>query len=268
MKSFIVIIITFLSFGSLVFGKIHYDNKIAAHANTTIENKVKVETTEVKNNEVEVSPEEIVDYSALTKNLPEEIVSKINASVGSNMPVNLVILGSKSRSSDSYGWPTLLKQKIEETYRGTFNITIEEISDKTSMEVVNDDLHQPVVDSKPDILLFEPFILTDNGIVRMEDLLENLTFMLEAFKSENPNMLILLQPAHPLYNAKFYPREVNEFKNYAEENEITYLDHWTAWPEQTSRDLLGYLTEDSAEPNEEGHRLWAEFLVDYFVSGN
>lgn len=268
MKSFIVIIVTFLSFGLLVFGKFHYDSKIASHANTTYEKKLEVETKEVKNDKVEASTEEVVDFSAFTKNLPEEIVSKINGSVSSNLPLHLVILGSKSTSSDSYGWPAQLRQKLEETYGGIFSITIEEISDKTSMEVVNEDLYQPIVNSKPDILLFEPFILTDNGKVRMEDRLVNITTMLDAFKSENPDMVVLLQPAHPLYNAKFYPREVNELKNYAEENEIIYLDHWSAWPEQTSRDLLNYLIEDSAEPNEEGHKLWAQFLMDYFVSSN
>jgi hypothetical protein len=62
----------------------------------------------------------------------------------------------------------------------------------------------------------------------------------------------MLMPLHPLYKAKLYPIQVAELKEYAEINQIPYLDHWSAWPVLESEDMLNFLTPDKSAPNEEG----------------
>ena len=75
-----------------------------------------------------------------------------------------------------------------------------------------------------------------------------------------------LQPANPLFQAKYYPLQVEALKNYADRNNITYLNHWDAWPDTQSEEIKKFLIGEPSTPNETGHKLWADFLVDYFIS--
>ncbi|MFT4414456.1 SGNH/GDSL hydrolase family protein [Fredinandcohnia humi] len=269
MKNIALVLAIIISIILVVSGKIHWDNKI--EATTKIDNKVSSERPATKNESNEKKEEVVVnevdssDIVKYTKNLPQEIVSKIEGAVSSKEPVHLIIMGSASTPEAQNGWPTLLKTELLQTYgEEIFKITIKEFADKTSINVIQEELYQEVVDLHPDILLLEPFILADNGLVTIEDRLTNLTTMLEEFYNENPELTVLLQPANPLQGAVHYPKEVAELQRYAESNEYIYLNHWTAWPDHQSTEIAPYLAEDM--PNDLGHQLWADYLIDYFIS--
>jgi vacuolar-type H+-ATPase subunit F/Vma7 len=265
-----LIIVIILSIGSLVVGKIHWNHKISAFSGMASTVKVEEEKTEPAK-ETSTLSSKTVDLAQITINLPDNLKAKIETAQSEKKPVKLSILGSKSTSSEPNAWPTILSQKLTEAYgEGLFEVAINEIKDKNSLEVVDEKLYSESLDFNPDILLLEPFILKDNGEVRMEDRIENLQTIMDAFEERNPGVIILIQPANPLYNATYYPKEVEELKRFATDNGISYLDHWQAWPELESSEIEKYLMTDpdspgKSIPNEEGHKIWADFLVNYFV---
>jgi hypothetical protein len=272
----IAVIVLVLSISTIIIGKIHWNHKISAYAG--MESSVVLETEQHENKKTvndkdkEGTTDQVVDSTQYTKNLPDEVKLKVEKTAKTGKPVRFVILGSKSTSSDENGWPNLLKQQLIQSYgTSVFDVTIQEISDKNSLQVIEEELYQAALKNKPDILLFEPFILKDNGEVRMEDRLENITTIIEDFEEINPDVFIFLQPANPLYNATYYPKEVEELQRFALENNIDYLNHWLAWPDQNSSEIESYLSPDPSMsfksiPNEKGHQLWADYLANYFIS--
>ncbi len=119
---------------------------------------------------------------------------------------------------------------------------------------------------KPDILLLEPFSYNDNGNVGLDNTLLNLKVILSDIKQTSPEAVIYMQPSHPIYNAIFYPKEVDALREFAEEKDLTYLDHWTNWPDGKDEKMKTLLTEDQQTPNVEGNKVWAEYLASYFIN--
>src|SRR5690606_22144101 len=132
------------------------------------------------------------------KNLPEEIVNKIDTALKTAEPMNLVIVGSASTPESPEGWPTLVKQELENTYgNAIFNVIIKEYANQTSNDFVANGSVQEIIALNPDVLLFEPFILADNGNVRLSTRLENIESILNTLYAEFPELTVLLQPANP-----------------------------------------------------------------------
>ncbi|WP_052659397.1 SGNH/GDSL hydrolase family protein [Bacillus alveayuensis] len=207
---------------------------------------------------------QLLEYAS---NLPEAVQQKIETAVSSKQPVQFVIFGSEATSADPTGWPNLLKQSLDDTYGADiFSITIKEYKDMTTTEAIEEKIIEDVIALKPDVILFEPFILNNNGALPIEQTLEDITKMLTELQSSLSDVVVMLQPAHPIYRAIYYPREVEQLKQYAEENGYIYLDHWVGWPDYKSDEIKKYVTEDNNTPTEEGHRLWADFLKNYFIA--
>ena len=270
MKKILVIAAIILSIGAVVAGKIHWDKKIEAKSTLLkANNELKTENVsndnESKDKETstdEISYEEIEPY---TKNLPEEIVNKIEKAIQTEQPIHLVMIGSASTPVSPNGWPTLLKQELENTYgNAIFTITIKEYADHTSKDFVDKGLGKEVIALNPDVVLFEPFILADNGKVRLNERLANIESILDALFAELPELTVLLQPANPLLKATYYPNEVNKLKEFAEEKGYIYLDHWTAWPDHQTDEISPYIANNL--PTEKGHKTWSEYLINYFIS--
>jgi hypothetical protein len=274
MRLVTLVLVLTISLGSVIAGKIHWNHKISAYSGKTSNLVLEEESTQTKKETETVVKDSNEDIELLSyaNNLPNIVKDKIGNSIETGTPVRFLIMGSKSTSSDALGWPNLLKQELVNAYgENVFEITVLEIPDKNSIEVINEGLYSKGLEFKPDLLLLEPFILKDNGEVRMEDRLLNIDRILSDFKNENPTISFYLQPSNPLFNATYYPKEVEELKAYAENNNIGYLNHWEAWPDQQSSELEGYLSPDPAItfksiPNEKGNKVWANYLIDHFIS--
>lgn len=268
LKKLFILIVAILALASIIAGKVHWDNKIEA----TTKEVVKVENKSIKSenasNKEETSEKQVVvkeEVLKYTKNLPDEIVAKIDHAIVTKEPVHLAIMGSASTPAEPNAWPTIFKEELLNTYgKEIFKVTIKEIPNKKSSDVVAENLYQDTIESKPDILLFEPFILYDNGLVELPDRFANLTTIVNAFKAQLPDITILIQPANPLYGATFYPKEVEGLQSFAKDNGYIYLNHWTAWPDHQSPEMENYL--DNGMPNELGQKVWADYLKDYFIS--
>jgi hypothetical protein len=90
--------------------------------------------------------------------------------------------------------------------------------------------------------------------------------IIKAIQRAKTNSVVILQSANPQSKAKFYPLQVEALKEYGETNDIPHINHWEAWPE-TENELRALLSiGDPSFRNEEGHKLWADYLTNYFIS--
>lgn len=279
MRRLFIFFLVLTTIFTLVAGKLHWDEKIgkvqvqAAEQSREKDQGEDVEADKAisepdsaeKKAEEEEEAENEESVLNNTNNLPEKVRVKFREAIATGKPIKLLILGSAATSEKEDAWPALLEKKLKEAYGEFLQVNTREIPGKTSKEIIQEKLIDSLAKTKPDILLIEPFLLHDNGKVDMLKRLENLSKMIDLFKSANPDISVIIQPANPIEDAHYYVKEEYDLERYAKRNQFTYLNHWDGWPEQGSEKLRDYLTKDSL-PNEKGNKVWAEYLVEYFVS--
>jgi hypothetical protein len=106
----------------------------------------------------------------------------------------------------------------------------------------------------------------NNGEVFINDTLKNTTKVIDDIQTKKPKTSFILQPAYPLYQAKIYPRQVAELKKYAQEKQLPYLDHWSAWPDSNTAELKDYLQPDLSAPNEKGNHVWSNYILQFLTN--
>jgi hypothetical protein len=256
-----------VTFCTLMSGKLYWNDRIErVHAKGQSERATYEENGDSED-QVKVMKNERKDVVTLDKLnfLPKEIQSTFREKVGMGKPVDLVIVGSASTPSNDKAWPNLLKEKLVHTYGSSvIKVTVKEVANKTSTQVIKEKLLDGLAASKPDILLIEPFLLYDNSKLPVDERLKNLSTIIHQFKSFNSDTTVMIQPANPVYQAYYYPQEESELEEYALTHGYIYLDHWKAWPKGESNSLLNYLTPEGL-PNEKGNDVWSRFLIDYFI---
>ncbi|MBM7606380.1 hypothetical protein JOC75_004428 [Metabacillus crassostreae] len=264
MKKFFVILTIIICAAAIIVGNLHWKNKITAHSKVVANTeKVNSETQVVEEEKVEIITIDVTSYAA---RLPESVQNKIKTAQSTGKPLNLVIYGSDATSDQAGAWPSQLKAELESTY-GTeiFKVTIISEGNQTTLDVVQERSYEEVTELKPDIVLFEPFMLKDNsGLIGFPNTIANIETMMESWKSTNESVTIMMQPPNPLFSADYYPKEVIQLQDYAEANDIIYLNHWEAWPDLEDIKMKSYLTEKN-DVNEDGNNLWANYLIEYFI---
>ncbi|HWJ76775.1 MAG TPA: SGNH/GDSL hydrolase family protein [Niallia sp.] len=275
MKNLVCGAIVTVSAGVIIAGNIHWNQKISAQA----EQIVQRDTSVIVEQPVEIEPEPTKEktpqqteqekkeqeLAAYTQNLPPELQRKITEASMNGKSLNLVIYGSESSSTEKGAWPDLLNQHLIKTYgEKFFNLNILSEGDKTTVEVIRTNSFEKVNDLKPDIIIFEPFMISDNSRkISMKNRIGYIQKIMDTWKKKNEQVTILLQPSNPIYSATYFPIQVEEIKNFAKKNNITYIDHWENWPDEKNKKLKQYLTTSNL-PNKSGHKTWAEYLSQYF----
>ncbi|CAG9621400.1 SGNH/GDSL hydrolase family protein [Sutcliffiella rhizosphaerae] len=249
MKKIIILVLCVLGASLIYLGKLHYDSKIAAAGKSSSE----------------IPVEENIDLTKLTKNLSEDMNLIIQNKINNNETINILIVGSNAlvASNIELSWPSLLEQKLIENYgEGIFKLQVENLKFVSTNVFIETDSIKKLLEEKQDIIIFEPLLLNDNGFVRIEDSLRNLSSIIDVILKEQHDTYLILQPANPILNAPIYEEQVNELKDYAQENSIEYFNHWEIWP--VGEEVGDYLEGDF--PNEQGHQLWADYFINYFIS--
>jgi hypothetical protein len=236
----------------LLIGQSYWKQQIAASA------KDKAEVTEAVTPDQETNKK--TDVTNFTKNWPESAVSQFSLAVEEDKAFRILFVGSPA-IAETYD---NLKKEMTHTYGKSIQMDLQ-TNELTSTQFIEDEKYEEVAAKESDMVVIEPFLLIDNGDVVIEESLDNLSTFVEAIKENNPDVTVILQPSFPLYNAKFYPVQVEKLKAYAEENQLTYLDHWSAWPDQKSEEIKEYLNEDQTAPSEKGLQVWSDYLVHYFI---
>ncbi|MGY6213121.1 SGNH/GDSL hydrolase family protein [Cytobacillus firmus] len=258
MKAFITILLAACCVFILIAGNLHWQKRIAGSA--APENLPAAEKSE----SADPADPEKEKLLSLAANWPESSRKQLEKALDEQRAFSITILGSKSLGEGPDSWPELLKTELQSSY-GKDLIETKTLSyDMTSSQFVNQN-KEDLLKNPGDLILFEPFTLNDNGEVGTKDGLENLAYVMAEVKSKNPDSTFILQPPHPLYDTIYYPKDVEELKEYSEENSIPYLDHWTAWPELDDPEMKEYLSSDNSQPSKKGHRIWADYLINYLI---
>jgi hypothetical protein len=205
------------------------------------------------------------DVTALAANWPVSAIERLIETQAEEMAFKILFVGSPAIGNESAGTYPVVKEKMIDSY-GVENIQIAlKTFNFSSFEFINNNHQEEVADEAADLVVIEPFILMDNGVVEISNSLENLSFLIETIRIKNPEASIIIQPGYPLHNAKYYPIQVDAVKEYAVQNGITYLDHWAAWPDHQSDEIIEYLLPEQAGPSDKGIQVWSDFLLNYFI---
>jgi hypothetical protein len=257
MKQIILILFTTSCAVILFIGNQQWKDKVVVKGSST-ETITLVEEEDTSDSH----HQEVVSFAS---NWPEEASANFEAAVKEGRPFKILLAGSPAMGTESEGWAAILKNELEDTFGETMSVSVRTYK-MTSKEFIEEGKHEELAAEQADLVLLEPFILMNNGKIGNALAAEHYTMMIEAIKETNQDTNVILQPANPLSKAKYYPVQVDELKAYAKDNQLPYLDHWQAWP-TTEADRLELLTiSDPSFPNENGHQVWAEFLIDYFIA--
>jgi hypothetical protein len=271
MKNALYIFVLVLSISTVIFGHIHWKSKLASQveaakselnsSNTTGNNS---ENTTTDKKETQSTSEGNNSVDELISNLPNALQEKMIVSKENNEALKVAIIGSGSINTDS-GWTGQFTDGLNQAYgKEFFDIAATGFGKSISTSIHSSEKFIEIAKSQPDLVLLEPFILNDNIGVNIDDSLESIRIMERRLKEKNPNVTIFLQPPHPLFQPNHYKTQVDSVKLFAEETDMVYLDHWDNWPDVQNEVINDYV-EGKSGPNEQGHELWAEYLVDYFT---
>jgi len=249
-----------------IFGMMHWNTGIDAISNsdsvekgTNSNEKLAPQSHASKEQSFESLKENIA-------NLPDSIQHIFKEAYVNEEKVKLLIVGSPSIGANSDGWSVLVKDELEKIYGRDFvEVAIHEF-DGTSSEFVESDVAEQIINEQADIILLESFSLEDNiGLVSVDSSLDNLETFLDTLKETNPKVGVIIQPPNPLHQARNYPKQVDTLQEFVEEKVIPYFNHWNNWPDPDGDEIQEYLNEESL-PNEIGHELWAEAVLEYFAN--
>jgi hypothetical protein len=276
MKSFLITILAISCAAFLFLGNMYWKERtsISATSDTAAGTKTvnsdeaedqKKEEEQVKDEaKTESAQSEDVDVQTLISNWPEDAQQRFTTLMEEGEPFKMAVVGSNAMGLDENGWAPQLMEALGTNYGDHIDVQLFQY-DLTSIDFINGAESDEVISSEPDIVLFEPFSLVDNsnsvGTVQNH---ESILMFENRLKEMNEESVLVLQPPHPLAGATYYPDQIESLEEFAAEEGIPYIDHWTGWPEED--ELADYLIESQDTPNDRGHELWADQLIDYFVS--
>jgi hypothetical protein len=255
-KNFLLLLFGLICITFLIAGNQHWQERIAGAPAAPV----------VKNVEEEPASNSVEDgqLDSLISNWPANAKEQFKEVIKNGEAYNIALVGSPAMGDGEGGWSEQLTDELSAVYEDGVEVTVFQ-SDMTSVEFIESELYEEVLAFQPDLLLFEPFPLTDNSIgVPFERSHESILSFHEDLKEKNISVEMILQPSYPIAGATYYPKQIDKLKSFAEENDFTYLDHWTEWPEEEA--LEEYLIPSQEAPNEKGHELWADYLINYFIN--
>ncbi|ANC22230.1 SGNH/GDSL hydrolase family protein [Bacillus cereus] len=272
-KAVLVLVIFVLFVASIVSGKLYWNKKIANATGQTSEvTKTKAEVKDSKAKKEEKKEEKKQDAKssfneAYAKNLPDAVKEKLKKAAEDKKAVNLVIVGDEASSSEKSAWAAKLTANLETAYgKGLWNVTVKEYKGESTEELITNKRDKEIAKENPDVILFEPPFITDNGKTGNGNSVVNTQKFVQALSTSAKGATIIIQPSNPVYGAKNYPKSIEALKQFATQNNYTYIDHWGAWPDATTKAILPYLQEEFGFPSAKGHDVWAQYVTNYFIA--
>lgn len=267
LKTFFTTILAIICAFILIMGNIHWGNRtnIKAESKSMDIAVTHLESADEKQ-KAEIDEEQPQELLNLAANLPEQTRIQFEKALEQNKEFKILFVGSNSLGEGEQSWPKILEQKLLDAYGESILNFKTLIYDMTTQEFMDENKQEELAKEEADLILFEPFVLKDNGEVVVETSLEYVSNIIDYVKTIKPGTTFILQPPHPIYNAGFYTVQVRALEKFAQDNEIPYLNHWVVWPETSSEEIKNYLVTNPSGPNEKGHELWAEFLANFFIA--
>ncbi|WP_413305689.1 SGNH/GDSL hydrolase family protein [Bacillus sp. 1P10SD] len=263
MKNVLTILLGIACVTVLIYGHFHWNQRIDA-ASAKSPNLTTKETTTQSDKKQESSKpsKDLLNY---TSNWPKAAVERWKHTQEEKQPFKILFTGSPAIGTDTTGTYAIVKDKLLATF-GENNLQVAiKTFNSTSTQVIANKKQDEIAAEEADLIILEPFILMNNGNVLMQNTVKDIKTMIDDIKAKNPDAVILLQPSYPLYKAKIYPSQVDQLKQFAELQKLTYLDHWTAWPDANTEEIKEYVTPDQSAPSEKGNQVWSEYLLHYLI---
>ncbi|PYZ92727.1 hypothetical protein CR194_13815 [Salipaludibacillus keqinensis] len=289
MNKYVVSIVVVLSILVIVIGRYQYDQKLSNIS--TSAQQLLSETNEGSNEESVEGNQEVDEENSeiesganneeteledemdeLMENVDPTIANKISSSLTEGESISILAFGSRSLTdSQDEGlnpWPKLLEDKLNEAYEtDAFEVETMSVGEMTSLEMIRQDVHQEVAEMDADIYILEPLLWNDNGQVSMDHSTDHISMLIDAITAANPEAVVILNPSQPAYNTINYPIQIEGLRNFANDNDYLYIDHWNEWPEITDEELTDYVDEDDHRmPLQSGHELWSDSVLSKFVN--
>ncbi|MFA2690492.1 SGNH/GDSL hydrolase family protein [Bacillus mycoides] len=268
-KAVLVLFIFVLFVASVVSGKLYWNKKVAnatGQTNEVTKTKAEVKDSGAKKEEKKQDAKSSFN-EAYAKNLPDAVKEKLKKAAQDKKAVNLVIVGDEASSSEKDAWVAKFTANLEASYgKGLWNVTVKEYKDESTEELITNKRDKEIAKDNPDVILFEPPFITDNGKTGNGNSVASTQKFVQALSTSAKGATIMIQPPNPVYGAKNYPKAVEALKQFATQNGYTYVDHWTAWPDATTKAILPYLQTEFGFPSAKGHEVWAQYVTDYFVA--
>ena len=272
-KAVLVLVVFVLFVASIVSGKLYWNKKVANATGQTSEvtkTKAEVKDSGAKKEEKKAEKKQDAKSSfneAYAKNLPDEVKEKLKKAAKEKKAVNLVIVGDEASSSEKDAWAAKLTANLESVYgKGLWHVTVKEYKGESTDELIANKRDKEIVKENPDVILFEPPFITDNGKTGNGNSVPSTQKFVQALSTSAKGATIMIQPPNPVYGAKNYPKAIEALKQFATQNGYTYVDHWGVWPDASTKAILPYLTEEFGFPSAKGHEVWAQYVTDYFVA--
>lgn len=257
MKNVFTALIIIICILSIIVGKVHWNHKIDAAGNSSEKQAAALDEKKQESEKEKIK--------TLTKHLPDQLTEKILLAKSEGKPLKIVAMGSNSTAEGNGTWTSIFQKRLDKAYgKGVFQVIVESYGSELSINIVQQEIYTSALEHQPDIVLLEPFLINDNGKVAIANTLESVDTIIEKFNETSDEVVIMLQPPNPIHNAIYYPDQVIALKQYAEENNYIYLNHWTNWPDYKSDEFLEYV-DDNSLPNAKGHQVWADYIGKYFT---
>lgn len=242
----------------LYLGQSHWNQQLQASAKSKTTTVIAEKNVDVQRNEQKLLK--------LTSNWPASAVDQFEQSLQEDKTFTILFAGSPAIGSETEGAFPLVKEELLKTF-GEQHLHVELMTfTSNSTQLLEQKKQAELAAVHADLIILEPFILKNNGEVLIKDTLQNTTKIIADIQEKNPETTFILQPSFPLYQATIYPRQVAELQTYAQEEQLTYLDHWSSWPDSTTSALKDYLQPDMSAPNEQGNKVWSEYLLKFLMN--
>ncbi|MBM7095804.1 SGNH/GDSL hydrolase family protein [Bacillus sp. H-16] len=273
MKKAVFAFIIFLSIGTVLFGKLHYDQKLQNISVEASESMVSEEASDeeddshAESKDNVKSDEDQLDMESLVTPLPKELGKMLITAHAGNTKLSFVSVGSGAitdyHDEGISPWTDTVASELNDYYGDLFDFHVSSYGDMHSLNFIINDHHKEVASLEGDIYLIEPLMGNNLYRVGTDEAIIHLRNLIGEIKERNPHSYIILQPSQPIPNAANLQDHMAEIRLYAKEASIPYINHWQDWPSYNDEELMQYIAEHGY-PNEEGHQLWAESILSWF----
>ena len=267
----LVPLVSILSIAILIVSYLSWDKKLETIKSealtnntgdyTTAGNTPNDESTTSGKTAFEINSDELAELAQNSDTSVQELVQKrFNAGV----KVQMLIVGSDSIDFGEPSSATQLSEAIETAYKGFIEPTVLPF-DSTSEVFMEDKVNEIDWDSSYDLILFEPFTLNNNKRISTGYAHVHIQEFIDQVKLHVEDAVVVLQPSYPIYNTTTYRPDTEALQQFAQDNNLPYLNHWEQWPGTDDSELKEYLT-NNQYPNEQGIDVWADALTEYFTN--
>jgi len=221
-----------------------------------------IEEENEQTEEIPTLSREMIEKSVV--NMDETVQELVLNRFDAGEQVQMLIVGSTAMDDGSPGYAELLAEALANTYGDFFETSVASF-DGTSKDFIDKNVDKIEWTKMYDLVLYEPFTLSNNGKVKVEDEHKHIQALEEIVQTEVSDAVLILHPSYPIYEASFYLFQIEALEKYATKKTYPYINHWSSWPSTSDEKLTTLLTEDNS-PNSEGAKVWASSLITYFTA--